>query len=64
MLKARIWIFDDEDPNVNEVYENFDMKPTEEWTSGTPFGEITNYNFLFTFSKFEHNGKYTKIVKS
>lgn len=25
MIKARIWILDDKDPEKDEVYENFDM---------------------------------------
>ena len=35
MLKARVWIIDDGDPNINEVYEHFDMLPTHKWEEGT-----------------------------
>lgn len=50
-MKARIWVFDeDENGNFDKVYDCFDMKPSEEWTSGTLFGDIKNYQFLFTVS--------------
>ena len=51
MIKARICVFDeDESGNFDKVYECFDMKPSEEWTTGTLFGEIKNYKFSFTMS--------------
>ena len=63
MLKAKVWIFDDKDCRMDKVYENFVMPPSEEWTEGTLFGEITNYKFSFVFSKFEQKGKCSKIIK-
>ncbi len=51
MIKARIWIVDaDENDNFDKVYGNFDMKPSEEWTTGTLFGDVKNYKFSFTMS--------------
>lgn len=51
MLKARVWIIDDENPNVDKVYENFDMLPTHKWEGGTFSKQIENYEFSFVFTK-------------
>lgn len=50
MIKARIWVIDDEDSRVDKVLGNFDMKPSEIWSNGTVFGDIMNYKFTFTIS--------------
>ena len=51
MLKARVWIIDDGDPNIDEVYEHFDMLPTHKWEEGTFSEQIENYEFSFVFTK-------------
>ena len=51
MLKARVWIIDDKNPNVDKVYENFDMLPTHKWEEGTFLKQIENYEFSFVFTK-------------
>lgn len=51
MIKARIWILDDENPEVDEVYENFEMLPTDKWEEGTFLSQIENYKFSFIFTK-------------
>lgn len=57
MLKARIWIIDDKDPEKDEVYENFEMLPTEKWEEGTFLDQIENYKFTFVFTKLKSNRK-------
>ena len=57
MIKARIWILDDKDPEKDEVYENFDMLPTEKWEEGTFLDQIENYKFTFVFTKLKSNRK-------
>lgn len=64
MIKARVWILDDEDPRVDKVLGHFDMKPSEEWNTGTQFGEVKNYKFTVTVSKFIPDNERIEITTS
>ena len=62
-MKARIWVFDeDESGNFDHVYDCFDMNPSEEWKTGTIFGDIKNYKFTFTASIMDKN-KVDVVIK-
>lgn len=60
MLKARVWIYD-EDSRDNKVYANLDLEPAEKWSEDTQFGIIMHYRFSLGFSKYIPNGPMTKV---
>lgn len=63
MIKARISIIDDEDPENFKVYETFSMLPTDKWVEGTfSLNELENYKFSFVFTKLKE--KESQIERS